>query len=43
MEGMDIRNLLLTTRRIALVGASNKPDRASFRVMRFLLERGYEA
>lgn len=42
MEGMDIRNLLLTTRRIALVGASNKPDRASFRVMRFLLERGYE-
>ncbi len=38
---MDIRELLLTTRRIALVGASNKPDRASFRVMRFLLERGY--
>ncbi len=42
MKGMDIRELLLTTRRIALVGASNKPDRASFRVMRFLLERGYE-
>jgi uncharacterized protein len=38
---MDIRELLLTTRRIALVGASNKPDRASFRIMRFLLERGY--
>ena len=39
---MDIRELLLTTRRIALVGASPKPDRASFRVMRFLLDRGYE-
>ena len=39
---MDIRELLLSTRRIALVGASNKPDRASFRVMRFLLERGYQ-
>ena len=38
---MDIRELLLTTRRIALVGASPKPDRASFRVMRFLLDRGY--
>lgn len=38
---MDIRELLLTTRRIALVGASHKPERASFRVMRFLLDRGY--
>ena len=35
MRAMDIRELLLTTRRIALVGASPKPDRASFRVMRF--------
>jgi predicted CoA-binding protein len=42
MSRMDIRELLLTTRRIALVGASNKADRASFRVMRFLLERGYD-
>ncbi len=41
MSRMDIRELLLTTRRIALVGASPKPDRASFRVMRFLLDRGY--
>ena len=39
---MDIRALLLNTRRIALVGASNKPHRASFGVMRFLLERGYD-
>ena len=31
-----------TTRTIALIGASNKPERASFRVMQFLLARGYE-
>jgi hypothetical protein len=42
MARMDIRALLLTTRRIALVGASARPERASFRVMRFLLDRGYE-
>ena len=34
--------LLGRTRRIAVVGASNKPERASFGVMRFLLDRGYE-
>jgi len=39
---MDIRDLLLSTRRIALVGASNKANRASFQVMRFLLDRGYD-
>ncbi|MDB5412787.1 MAG: CoA-binding protein [Rubritepida sp.] len=39
---MDIRTLLLSTRRIALVGASNKADRPSFGVMRFLLDRGYD-
>ncbi len=38
----DIPALLLRTRRIALVGASAKPDRPSFGVMRFLLERGYD-
>lgn len=42
MGAMDIRELLLTTRRIALVGASSKPERPSFGVMRFLLARGYQ-
>ena len=30
-----------TTRTIALIGASNKPERASYHVMEFLLARGY--
>lgn len=34
-------NLQNTTRTIALIGASNKPERASYGVMRFLLGRGY--
>jgi predicted CoA-binding protein len=38
----DIRELLLSTRRIALVGASDRPDRASHEVMGFLLARGYD-
>jgi predicted CoA-binding protein len=37
-----IRGILTTTRRIALVGASAKPWRASHEVMRFLLDRGYD-
>ena len=37
-----IRGILSTTRRIALVGASAKPWRASHEVMRFLLSRGYD-
>lgn len=39
---MDIKDLLLKTRRIALVGASNRPDRPSYGVMKFLLDRGYD-
>ncbi|MBY0336970.1 MAG: CoA-binding protein [Acetobacteraceae bacterium] len=38
----DLRDLLLSTRRIALVGASDRPDRASHEVMGFLLARGYD-
>src|SRR4051812_40986115 len=37
-----IRHLLTTTRRIALVGASLKPWRASHGVMRFLLDHGFD-
>jgi hypothetical protein len=38
----DIRAILETTRRIALVGASARPWRPSHGVMRFLLARGYD-
>jgi uncharacterized protein len=38
-----IRDLLLTTRRIAVVGASNRPGRPSNGVFAFLLARGYDA
>lgn len=38
-----IRDLLLSTRRIAVVGASDRPDRPSNGVFRFLLDRGYDA
>ncbi|MFT8245625.1 CoA-binding protein [Roseomonas sp. BN140053] len=38
-----VRELLLRTRRIAVVGASDKPGRPSFGVFRFLLDRGYDA
>jgi predicted CoA-binding protein len=37
-----IRNILTTTRRIALVGASNKPERDSHHVMDFLIRQGYD-
>ena len=37
-----LRHILTTTRRIALVGASDKPDRPSFGVMHFLLAQGFE-
>ncbi len=39
---VDIRAILETTRRIALVGASAKPWRPSHGVMRFLLDHGHE-
>jgi predicted CoA-binding protein len=36
-----IRSTLQTVRTVAVVGASNKPHRASYGVMRFLQARGY--
>ncbi|WP_439594496.1 CoA-binding protein [Falsiroseomonas sp.] len=43
MDDTAIRDLLLATRRIAVVGASTRPDRPSHGVFGFLLDRGYDA
>lgn len=37
----DIAELLSTTRTIALIGASDRPDRPSWGVMKFLVDHGY--
>jgi predicted CoA-binding protein len=37
----DIRELLESARTIAMVGASDRPDRPSYRVMAFLQRQGY--
>ena len=37
----DIAELLSNARTIAMVGASDSPDRASYRVMQFLQDQGY--
>ena len=37
----DIRELLESARTIALVGASDRPDRPSYRVMKTLQDHGY--
>ena len=37
----DIYDLLANARTIAMVGASDRPDRASHGVMRYLQDRGY--
>lgn len=38
----DLTNILKETRRIAVVGISDKPDRPSYRVSKYLLDAGYE-
>jgi predicted CoA-binding protein len=38
----EIADLLRTAKTIAMVGASDRPDRPSYGVMRFLLAQGYE-
>jgi len=42
MNDDTIRQVLTTATRIALVGASNKPDRPSYGVMRYLLAQGFD-
>ena len=37
-----IRTILTTSRRIAVVGASNKPERAAHSVLGFLVARGFD-
>lgn len=37
----ELRDLLASTRTIAMVGASDRPDRASYGVMKFLQGQGY--
>lgn len=40
-DSAEIRDLLTSTKTIALVGASPKPERASNEVMAFLLRKGF--
>ncbi|MCK9782029.1 CoA-binding protein [Proteus columbae] len=42
MVDSDIYDILRSVKTIALVGASNKEDRPSYKVMKFLLEQGYD-
>src|SRR6476659_1574833 len=37
----DLADLLQSTRTIALIGASDRPDRPSYEVMHFLQQHGY--
>lgn len=43
LDDRAIRTLLLETQRIAVVGASDRPERPSHGVLRFLLDRGFDA
>ncbi|MFL2715266.1 MAG: CoA-binding protein [Gammaproteobacteria bacterium] len=39
---MNLKKLLKETKNIAIVGASSNPERDSFKVMKFLMDYGYE-
>lgn len=41
MSDKELVAILTSTKSIALVGASKKPERPSHRVMKFLIEQGY--
>ena len=40
-SAQDIADLLASTRTIAMIGASDRPDRPSYRVMKVLQDHGY--
>jgi predicted CoA-binding protein len=40
-EDEEIAELLMNARTVAMVGASDRPDRPSYGVMKFLQDRGY--
>ncbi|MHB2055842.1 CoA-binding protein [Pantoea dispersa] len=42
MNDQTIRDVLTQTQRIALVGASDRTERASYGVMKYLLDQGYD-
>ena len=42
MNDQTIRDVLTRTQRIALVGASDRPERPGHVVMKYLLAQGYE-
>ena len=42
MYDQTIREVLTRTQRIALVGASDRPERPSYGVMKYLLDQGYD-
>ncbi len=41
-KDQQLTSILQETKRIAIVGISDKPDRPSYRVSKYLLEAGYE-
>ena len=38
----DLKNILKNVKTIAMIGASSNPDRDSYKVMKYLIEKGYK-